>query len=328
MTTLEVNAPSTFTLPNARSFIDQILSASSKGNVVLNFEHVGWFPPGTMLFVASEIARIKGSNNQGTIDLINHEKQTYVANMGFFRACGFDFGLDPGEAPGSSRYIPITKVETASWHYENRKNTISEYVDDRMRAAAHVLCQDCDDNVKRIIHFSLREIARNVFEHAQAQYLFFMGQYWPTTNRAEIAIADDGIGIAETIKRNPYIPISSETESLRVAVLPGISGSNRPRVGDEWDNSGFGLYMVSQVAKRFGRFAIFSGQSALSIREQGISEFIYPKAGTMVILSFQMERIKNTQSLLSQIAVEGEQEAKQLTGNSAIRSSKSSHSTY
>jgi hypothetical protein len=113
-----------------------------------------------------------------------------------------------------------------------------------------------------MVSYCLREIVRNSFEHGQVDECLFMAQRWQN-NEAEIAVADAGCGIHETI-----FPVHQTVEpraSISLSLQPGVSGINaNPDMGF-YSNSGFGLYVVSQLGMRYGEFSIQSSGELLNI---------------------------------------------------------------
>lgn len=75
----------------------------------------------------------------------------------------------------------------------------------------------------------------------------------------EIAIVDEGIGVKKSLQKNSiHRAYATDDESaLSYAIKAGISQAVLdPRRGnrsnDEWANSGYGLYMVSEICKELG----------------------------------------------------------------------------
>jgi len=116
------------------------------------------------------------------------------------------------------------------------------------------------------VGYSIREAIRNVFEHAATDEAIIMAQRW-ADGRAEIAIGDAGVGIYDSL--SCAYKLRDEAHALRMAVLPGISDYTGPETRDRWQNSGFGLYMLSEVGKTFGRLELGSSGQLLSVGPKG-----------------------------------------------------------
>ena len=169
----------------------------------------------------------------------------------------------------------------------------------------------------KLLTYLIREIIRNTPEHAETDTVWVCGQYWPSYELAEIAIADEGIGIYNSIIRNTAHReyITSNVLALKWALKAGISEAFRPsakqRNNDEWANSGFGMYMVSEICRHLnGSFCMISYGNYLLIDNHGVSEGETSYAGTAIRMRVPSKRISNAQEIISRIASQGENEAK------------------
>ena len=107
--------------------------------------------------------------------------------------------------------------------------------------------------------FALRELLRNVFEHAQVSECYFCGQSW-YDGTVEACIVDEGVGISQSL-REAY-PIASDGDALKLAAMPGISRvTSQPDSRNFYDNSGFGLYVLTEAGAKYGAVALGSGNS-------------------------------------------------------------------
>ncbi len=123
-----------------------------------------------------------------------------------------------------------------------------------------------------MLQYLLREAIRNIPEHAETDDVWLCGQYWHNRDLAEIAILDEGIGIFKSISHNQVhrAYISSNEEALRWALKPGVSVAFIPSRGqrddDPWANSGYGLYMISEICKLTeGWFTLASGDDCIRV---------------------------------------------------------------
>ena len=80
---------------------------------------------------------------------------------------------------------------------------------------------------------------------------------------------------------------------------------------DEWANSGFGLYMVNEICKHLnGSFCIISYGNYMLIDNHGIKYGETNFRGTAIRMRVPSKKISNAQTIISQIATQGELEAK------------------
>ncbi|MDD3815941.1 MAG: hypothetical protein PHZ02_15000, partial [Desulfocapsaceae bacterium] len=86
-------------------------------------------------------------------------------------------------------------------------------------------------------------------------------QYWPNKCSVELAILDSGRGFKSSLSGNPFLDKNmTDRAAVNYALLPGISGKmykgKYQDPYDEWENSGFGLYMASEVCRNGGSFFV------------------------------------------------------------------------
>ena len=93
------------------------------------------------------------------------------------------------------------------------------------------------------IQYAFSELMENVFHHAQSQPgLWIQAQKYPTLGAVEMAIADLGIGIAESMKNNPiYQDIDANT---RFVIALNVGTTSKPE-----EHSGEGLACVLKWIK-------------------------------------------------------------------------------
>ncbi|MCX2781316.1 hypothetical protein [Microbulbifer thermotolerans] len=99
--------------------------------------------------------------------------------------------------------------------------------------------------------------------------------------------------------------MQTDAEALELAIKPGVSRISANSGGNIFDNSGFGLYVLSEIGDRFGWFAIGSGRSRLigNNGERVLEDFVFP--GTFIGIQV-FNRITNFSDVLSEIIRKGE----------------------
>lgn len=155
-----------------------------------------------------------------------------------------------------------------------------------------------------IISYSIREILRNVFEHSGSDECFVCAQRW-TDGRAEIAILDNGMGIFNTLSQVYKV---DEKDAIPLAIKPGITRtSNFSEDENIHQNSGYGLYAISEIGRSFGEFYLGSGSKIYSSNKNpNISDSFF--RGTFVGLNIR-NMPTNFKELLQDIIKSGEEEA-------------------
>ncbi|MCX9490874.1 sensor histidine kinase [Vibrio cholerae] len=275
----------------------------------LNFSY-----PSGMLVAGSKIrAWIKHRRDAGLVTKKKGHDSTknvhgYLRHLGFFQFIGMGEGNDVGQASGSMTYLPITRIEKPAFNAATQD--IQDWYDEiisQTRRFANLLSGTLDYNEEnKLYHYALREIIRNVFEHSTVDECYLCGQRW-ADGRVEVAVVDEGVGISTSLKRSFHI--ESEIAALRMAIKPGISSTTHiVETDNTYGNSGFGLYVLEQLASSFGWFMIGSGTAKLVSQSNIINEQKLNFDGTYIGL--RLNRAPNQFSgLLDDIIYTGEQEA-------------------
>lgn len=316
--------PERFTARSLARFSRQVASLKDKQKIFLDFGPSRDISPGAALYIHNKIAQIQAEIGAHNVEFINTENHPYLGHLGLFQSLGINIGRNPNLPPSTDNYLPLQKISTQAWLEDLSFLGLSEHVDTKCRHLSNILCKGIEIEEKELIHYNIRELIRNIFEHSQATELCILAQYWPQLRKAEIALSDNGVGITQTISRNNLIDINSDQEAISAALMPGVTGSERLKNGDEWDNSGYGLYMTSEIARRFGHFYITSGNTAHEIRpsESYFVDSVY--AGTLISMGFEIKNNVNSHAFLSDIAISGEKLAKENFGRKAKTASRSS----
>ncbi|TNF12141.1 MAG: hypothetical protein EP320_12835 [Rhodobacteraceae bacterium] len=251
----------------------------------------------------------------------------YAEHIGFFNFLGFPRGKAPGSARGNSNYTPITIYKIRDLQREAGTSPIGRLVLDKASDLARILCQKDKGDLFDLFEYSFREIMRNAAEHSRGSRLVVLGQYWPTTQKAEIVIADDGIGIATNLYDIEYVECETNLEALKCAMLPGISGvSLEERIGqdEKWGNSGFGLYTTSRICSEAGAFRIISGNDGLTLSKGRQFEHPWSYRGTCVQMVFNVSNASRMIERINEIITEGEEEKSEILSRFPIKASAAS----
>lgn len=151
----------------------------------------------------------------------------------------------------------------------------------------------------------MREVFRNIVEHSKSKRFGFCAQFIPTTNKVSFAVLDRGIGIKESLKDNPKLIINNDLEAIRESLKPGISGKvyagqKRKPKGD-WANSGYGLYMTSNICKKGGSFFITSGNKGIYLTENDEKILEMNTIGTALNLTINLNQKNNLNDILKEL---------------------------
>ncbi len=160
--------------------------------------------------------------------------------------------------------------------------------------------------IKKFYAYLMREIMRNVVEHSEATN-FRVGLYSNNLNEFSFKVIDNGIGIKKSLTYNPMYDFTNDLTALAFCVRPGITRSYKrdPFRDDVWQNSGFGLYMVSSIVNDIGYFQIASGNSSLIIKNR-FKEFRNSKInGTEVTVTINANIKINIAETITKVSKEG-----------------------
>lgn len=314
MSRFTINVPESLELTTAPLFCKALQSSGVRDEYVLNFSRTRTVTPFGMLLVSTEIRQFKQMHTGVSFICVNHEHMTYAAHMGFFRAFGTAFGKEPGHAAGSKNYIPITFFRTDVLEREaaQRGLDVGDVVESESKRLTETLLGEDDGDTFETMSYSIREMMRNVVEHAHAEAITICSQYWPSKGRAEVAILDRGIGLRESIKNNPHIDAYDDRSAINYALMPAVSGKAfkgaRPQRGrGPWNNSGFGLYMTSRICRNGGNFFVASGDTGtlLTAGSGGKRVFKMALPGTAIRMTIRTDQVAELKDRLAQYREEG-----------------------
>ena len=274
----------------------------------------GYATPFGMLAIGFAIRQFAAARQGSKIKARHIDKTNYAAHMGYYQCCGFEVGNPPGKAKGSTTYLPVTilKVEELREQARREGREVGDVIEERSQQLARILTQEELGSTTEVIAYSLREMIRNVAEHSQSQEVAYCAQYHPLKKQAELAILDTGVGVRATLTQNPHLSIRDDRDALNLAVMPGISSKMykgiKKREYDVWQNSGYGLYVVSRLCGHEGKFLICSGEKAMSLKPdtREYHEAHFP--GTAVRLNLSSKNIHNMSKTLKAISLEGQEQ--------------------
>jgi anti-sigma regulatory factor (Ser/Thr protein kinase) len=168
----------------------------------------------------------------------------YFVRMGLFKLLGIPTDIVITEHEPAGRFIPLTQIRTAAEQ--------TRFITD-MIPMLHV-----EPEQAKTLGYIFSELIRNVIEHADAENgALLCAQYYKKSNSIRIGIADTGCGIRSTITRSH--PADTDLAALRLALMPGITGTTSREGGTE-QNAGAGLFFIKSIASVNRDFlVIYSG---------------------------------------------------------------------
>ena len=290
--------------------------------VVFDFSKISHFDPLSMLILGTTIQSYREKFLEQIFYVEGIDDKSREDTMGFFPYISKSAGIEnqPDQVHEGGSYIPIISINVQ----ELRKDEIAkgnymvlgDLIEKEAGRLAHFFDQG-DKEVHRLLTYLIRELLRNTPEHSGTNTMWICGQYDPSYEMAEIAVADEGMGLFRSLTQNAFHKeyITDNEKALQWAMKAGISKAFKPSMkqksNDEWENSGFGLYMVSEICKSLnGSFCIVSYGNYMLIDNDKI---VYGETnfnGTAVKIRVPFKGISNAQDLISRIANQGEMEAR------------------
>lgn len=311
-----ITCPSNFTSAIASDFASSLFHYHDEQNVSIDFRSIGFVEPFSSLVLAHGLKQFINIRQHKKLptEIIGVDHHfgvvSYLKHIGFFKFCGIQAGKDVGEAPGSSNYLPFTKVRSSQIMWKGR--VMQKVIDEKSDQLAGVIFPGSQNaGPAMMLGYSIREIIRNSFEHGLVSECTVSAQRW-ANGEAEIAIGDEGIGVYRSLSKTGRYP--TPEKAIGACLLPGVSSQSV--IGDtEWSNSGFGLYVCSELGKRFGAFEIISSYRRVAFNGQKTETKPTDIAGTLVRLRVSTADADYFPNILAQIVEEGERIAETLPGS-------------
>ena len=282
-------------------------------NIYLDFSSMRMVRGSGMLILTATIENMRRNGYNffcnGDAKCFNeHDACSYAMHVGFFNSLGFNIGKKVGEAHGSNTYVPIKRITIQDLYavdFSEYHNGIRKYSED----LSNVLSADME-NFKPVFEYLITEIIRNTFEHTTADHVWITAQRHNLEGTIEVVIADNAEGVKQAITVNPELRgIADDLEALKYAIRPGISGTAyRQKSDNYWNNSGYGLYVTSEILRHIGSFYILSGTAMLEIRNGKLEfEKDVKYKGTAVVLEVSIDKAKRIdKNIIAKIVGEGE----------------------
>lgn len=286
--------------------------------------NMNWVRPFGMLFTAMALKQFRKrySDIPFQLELSTGKGIDYAGHMGFFKTISPQIlvGKLPGEASGNSNYIPMSELDITQIHRTEIESgnfiEIGDAVEKESQRLSQILSRG-NQQIHILLTYLIREILRNIPEHAEVSKAWICGQFW-NNDTAEIAIADEGIGVKSSLQTNRlHVSYASNDEdALRMSIKAGISQAFGPgksnRSNEMWANSGFGLFMASEICKRLdGSFCIASGGKYLRAdSDKGVIIGDTCFSGTAVKITISTSGLENSKAIISEMVTQGELQAK------------------
>jgi len=327
--------PNSLNDDGALSLVRDLNQVIDEPEVSVCFDHLSWVRPfGTLVaaeafkdfvFIRKDAGYKTYYENPANIIAQNDGAIGYLKYFGFFQYCGIDIGEQPNEDYHTKNYLRIQKLEQKELENNAKNGDWRNRIVSKCEELGEILCEDISS--VNYLEYAFREIIRNVFEHAAISECSLMAQAYKN-GMIEIAVADRGRGIYSTLK-DKY-NLDKPIDSLFLALEPGVSMEDVDNSPGEWGNSGFGLYILSNVGKEYGAFSLLSSGCYLRMYHDDrtilTDEVFY--TGTAIKLLVNKADLEYFPNLRYKLIQEGELKYKEKYGKeikASLRSGKSLH---
>lgn len=186
----------------------------------------------------------------------------YLKRMGLFNFLGIKPKVKRiKEHEPAGRLIPLRQIKTPT----DLEKFLKELVP--------LLHLENDAKHVEAIQHIFSELIRNVLEHARSTHgAVVCAQYFRTSNKIAIGVADVGVGLRETIKQS-HPRVKDDLDAIKFALMPGVTGTtNKP--GGTKDNAGFGLFLIKSIAHvNSNYFTIISGDRMYKLLQRKKKKF-------------------------------------------------------
>jgi hypothetical protein len=328
---MQIPLPENFNDPSAVAFACTLTQHIHEPEVQLDFRTVQFVCPYGALVIAHAVKHFsttrRANGFKTTVQLGDKSAKgaiSYLRYFGFFRYINVAGEMTTEDAPGGARYLPVKILNLESLKPTTGKGQFQDTIETTSDRLARVIFPNtADQSAIDMLSYCFRELIRNSFEHAQVATCAVMAQRWDN-GIAEVAIADRGIGVYRALSQSH--DIKTPDEAVLQCLKPGISSGGTKQTGSQWDNTGFGLYVVSQLGKRYGSFSMLSAERFINPSQNTNSLQQVPLPGTLVKLRVRTRDPEYWPDVLQEIVSEGEAQARKTPGAIASASAASKKS--
>ncbi|MFA4818211.1 MAG: ATP-binding protein [Parcubacteria group bacterium] len=198
--------------------------------------------------VLSMIAALGLKINSSKIkcEKLEAKSSNYLERMRLFDFLKVKSGIKIKEHESAGRFVPLTQIKDSA--------SLTKFITE-VTPLLHLRPKHAEP-----IRYIMSELIRNVLEHSLSKDgAIVCAQYYKESNTIRIGIADTGIGIWQSINQS-YSP-KNDLEALRLALIPGITGTTAKEGGTE-RNAGAGLFFIKSIASVNNNFfVIYSGRA-------------------------------------------------------------------
>ena len=297
----------------------RLISTTESDEVVLALFNRGDCTSFSFLLLSQAIKKYISSTDKKELFQLETDGESayeFADCIGFLKEIGLS-----SVAYNNDDFLPITDIDIRHRQREEaEKNEFYETGEMVEKISKEIaLSYFGKSETAKLVGYLLRESIRNAPEHGHKNVVKVCLRKDDEAKFLEFAVADEGIGIMESLKSNiaHAAYVNSHSEALRWAIKPGISVAFHPAFGqksrDVWANSGFGLFMISEICDQMGgEFYLASGDACL-IKKAGTPVETFRSCVSGTIVGLKIPYVEDSaQNLVDVARNKGENIAKEI----------------
>lgn len=223
--------------------------------------------------------RLAGVNNFNVPDKMS----SYANAMNLWGALGIDPPSDINRDKSAGRYYPLDVLRDRT------------KIEDTAYALVEIFKPVCDDDATiDAVATMLRELVDNCYSHSEVKDGIFgvvCAQVWARGNKAQVAIADTGIGIRASLNENLLLSERlSNSNSCEFATEYGVT--SKPGRG----HGGYGLAVARKlIEQNNGVLLVRSGYEGFSLNMNTLKKFDTEIHwdGTLLVIEWDIQNPMN-----------------------------------
>lgn len=241
---MKIHIPNSVWLGNIDPFLQGFVPTSpDKLDLTFNKK---WMSIHPMVLAMIAALGIKTDPSKIACEKLEARSKHYLKRMRLFDFLRVKSGITMKEHEPAGRFVPLTQIKDSA--------ALTKFITE-VTPLLHLEPKNAEP-----IRYIMSELIRNVLEHSLSKYgAIVCAQYYKKSNTVRIGIVDTGIGIWKSINQS-YKP-KNDMEAIRLALMPGITGTTKREGGTE-QNAGAGLFFIKSIASvNSDFFLIYSGKA-------------------------------------------------------------------
>ena len=156
---LQVKIPQNLSLRNALNFCNRLWDLEHSDEYEFDFANLGRVEPFTMAYVANELKRFRKTKPESKFTALNHQNKSYAALAVRAPYPRVQFGNEPGEAAGSSTYLPLTILNVSDLQQEaaDSYDHVGNIIEAKSEQIAKILTRQNSGDLVDTLTFSIKQ---------------------------------------------------------------------------------------------------------------------------------------------------------------------------